>query len=122
MLKQRQGSVEQFFYCDAIFVFRNVGSPNIIAPLFARRPSAILADLRRYRRRIRARSTVVPISPDLGDRYVETFYNNQWVVERLSADSGSRYGTPSAAAAWYLIVRRWPLRSIGARVRGPHKG
>lgn len=42
-----------------------------------------LAGVLRYAYRLRPGQTVVAISPDLGERYIDTIYNDSWVQERF---------------------------------------
>lgn len=47
----------------------------------------VLAAVHRYRDNIAPNSTVVAISPDLGDRYVDTVYDPDWVGRKFSGCS-----------------------------------
>ena len=42
----------------------------------------VLAAVRRLSPVIPARATVVAISPDLGERYLETIYDDEWIANR----------------------------------------
>jgi 2,3-diaminopropionate biosynthesis protein SbnA len=62
----------------------------------------VVAAIERYRERIPKASTVVAISPDLGDRYVDTLYDCKWVDERFPKVVGKHdlgAGTVSASVA-----------------------
>ncbi len=49
----------------------------------------VLAGIRRWSGHIRPGSTVVAISPDFGERYVDMIYNDEWVAARFPAlDAG----------------------------------
>ena len=43
----------------------------------------VLCGVRRYTNRVRAGETAVMISPDFGDSYADTVYNDNWVLERF---------------------------------------
>jgi hypothetical protein len=43
----------------------------------------VLCGVRQYQDRLAADDTVVAISPDMGDRYLDTVYNSAWVEERF---------------------------------------
>ncbi|MBW5286687.1 2,3-diaminopropionate biosynthesis protein SbnA [Burkholderia gladioli] len=58
----------------------------------------VLAGIRQYAHRIEPGACVVAISPDLGDRYVDTLYNPDWVASRYPSHGAARAGTRRAAA------------------------
>ena len=54
----------------------------------------VLAGVLAWRERMPANSVVVAISPDLGERYLDTIYNDAWVTEKF----GAAWRSPGAAA------------------------
>jgi N-(2-amino-2-carboxyethyl)-L-glutamate synthase len=44
---------------------------------------SVLAAVRRYRAKMTPGSRVVALSPDLGDRYLDTVYDDDWVISRV---------------------------------------
>jgi cysteine synthase A len=60
----------------------------------------VLCGVRRYQDNIEDHATVVALSPDLGERYVDTVYNPDWVEARFGehmAQAASRFnGLPQA--------------------------
>jgi len=52
----------------------------------------VLAGVTRYAQRMREGSTIVAISPDLGDRYLETVYNTAWLRDLNLIREGARDG------------------------------
>ncbi len=43
----------------------------------------VLQGIQQIKNKIRNQSTVVAISPDFGDRYLDTIYNRQWLMEKF---------------------------------------
>ncbi len=43
----------------------------------------VLAGIKAYAHKLDMADTIVAISPDLGERYLDTIYNDQWVLERF---------------------------------------
>ena len=43
----------------------------------------VLAGINAWRDRLPVNATVLAISPDLGERYLDTVYDDAWVVERF---------------------------------------
>ncbi len=48
---------------------------------------SVVAAVRNYRSEIPPDSRVVAIAPDLGDRYLDTVYNDEWVIARFGPDA-----------------------------------
>ena len=44
---------------------------------------SVLAAIIQYSNRIKPHSSIVAISPDFGDKYIPTVYNDNWVIERF---------------------------------------
>ncbi len=59
----------------------------------------VLAGIRQYAAKIAADACVVAISPDLGDRYVDTVYNPDWVASRYPAATAARAEAGRAVAS-----------------------
>jgi 2,3-diaminopropionate biosynthesis protein SbnA len=57
----------------------------------------VLAGIRRWSNRIRPGSTVVAISPDFGERYLDLIYNDEW-VESHFAQAGATEARRTVAA------------------------
>jgi cysteine synthase A len=55
---------------------------------------SVLAGVRRYADRFSRDAVVVAISPDLGDRYLDTVYSDAWVDEKYGLD-GTRLTRPA---------------------------
>lgn len=58
----------------------------------------VLAAVHAWRNRIKPDATVVTISPDMGERYLDTVYDDAWVIERFGH-----------APLQGLITTDWPL-------------
>jgi len=60
----------------------------------------VVAAVLAWRERIAADAVIVAISPDLGDRYLDTIYNDDWVTEKfgdawLAADAAFEFPAPA---------------------------
>jgi cysteine synthase A len=79
---------------DAIAMCRYIARTNGL--LGGGSTGTVLAGVHRWRERIPAHSTVVAISPDLGERYLDTIYDDHWVMER--------FGNKPLTAPLYLDI------------------
>lgn len=52
--------------------------------------ATVLASIASYEEKIPPSAVVVAISPDLGDRYIDTIYNPEWVAERFPRVLGAQ--------------------------------
>jgi N-(2-amino-2-carboxyethyl)-L-glutamate synthase len=43
----------------------------------------VLAGINAYADKLNTATNIVAISPDFGERYLDTIYNDQWVTERF---------------------------------------
>ena len=66
---------------------------------------AVLAAIRNTASEFRAGETIVAISPDLGDRYLDTIYNPDWVAETIRSNVQSPTGERALPAAIEEPVR-----------------
>lgn len=66
---------------DAIGMCRYLARTNGL--LSGGSTGTVLCGVNRWRDRIPADATVVAISPDLGERYLDTIYDDHWVTERF---------------------------------------
>ncbi|WP_223199405.1 2,3-diaminopropionate biosynthesis protein SbnA [Solihabitans fulvus] len=69
---------------DTIRTCRRVGRDYGL--LLGGSSGTVLAAVTAWRDRIPAGSRVLAISPDLGDRYLDTIYHDEWVSQRFGAD------------------------------------
>ena len=53
--------------------------------LFGGSTGTVLAGIRQWAPHIRPDDVVVAISPDMGERYLETIYSDDWVTQRIGA-------------------------------------
>jgi 2,3-diaminopropionate biosynthesis protein SbnA len=57
----------------------------------------VLAAVRAWRKRLPREAVVAAISPDLGERYLDTIYNDDWVAERYGATPSLLFSPVTAA-------------------------
>jgi hypothetical protein len=72
-----------------------------------------LAAIRNTSSEFRAGDTVVAISPDLGDRYLDTIYNPDWVAETIRSKAQPPAGDLAAIgdpAGEIRLARRAAVR------------
>ncbi len=87
----------------------------------------VLAAVARYQEEIRFGSRVLAISPDLGGGYLDTIYDDAWVLERFGEDAlgpAGRFTSDPAAHSEPLAARRRhgkPVRRRKRRLPGPGK-
>ncbi|CAB3759987.1 2,3-diaminopropionate biosynthesis protein SbnA [Paraburkholderia solisilvae] len=86
-------ALEMIDEADSILMCRRLAAQGL---LVGGSTGTVLAAAARWEGRISAGAVVVAISPDLGDRYVDTIYDNAWVDARFE---GLLDGCGSAAAA-----------------------
>jgi len=55
--------------------------------LFGGSTGTVLAGIQQWAPHIRADDVVVAISPDMGERYLETIYSDDWVTQRIGANA-----------------------------------
>ena len=66
---------------EAIAMCRHLARTNGL--LAGGSTGTVLCGVQHWRERLPTNATVVAISPDLGERYLDTVYNDQWVLERF---------------------------------------
>ncbi|MFE2636057.1 2,3-diaminopropionate biosynthesis protein SbnA [Streptomyces scopuliridis] len=76
---------------EAIRMCRSVARSQGIA--MGASTGSVLAAVARKRGELPAGSTVVAIAPDNGDRYLNTVYDDAWVVERFGLSAVAPHGT-----------------------------
>lgn len=68
--------------------------------LFGGSTGTVLAGVQEWSRHIQASDVVVAISPDMGERYLDTVYSDSWVLERFGPDALH----PLSTEASYLLT------------------
>lgn len=66
---------------DAVRMCRYIAKTNGL--LAGGSTGTVLAGVSQWQSRIPADATIVAISPDLGERYLDSIYDDQWVIERF---------------------------------------
>lgn len=75
---------------------------------------SVLAGIRQYASRIERDACVVAISPDMGDRYLDTIYNDEWCR--------NHFGLVDATPAETVRTKPAERRSHATRADGPLRG
>ncbi|MEE9382014.1 MAG: pyridoxal-phosphate dependent enzyme [Nannocystaceae bacterium] len=78
---------------------------------------AVVAAIRKMAPMIPPCSNVVTLFPDSGNRYIETFYDDRWVLENLGLDLSQTDGDAAALEDLVAPIVHPPSNAVGSGIR-----